>query len=244
MKHTFLGAALLGALCLPSGARAGLIDLDLGGATNVPADGSNGLGTAFQSFTFPGTSLTVTAAGYKIGSPNTPSTLYSKHSGPEGATEHGLGLLEDFSTPGGHEIDSQHFIQFGVSNLRGNVSDLQLQVGSLGGGEEYSIHGSNTAGVLGTLVTTRGGTIAGGDADVFDIFGLLSSFDFIDITAARGDNVVNLAIANVVNPFPTSSPVPEPASLALFGLGAAALAGWRWVGRQRATAPAHGRAES
>src|SRR5581483_5859237 len=109
------------------------------------------LGTS-QAYTVNG--LTITAYGYywdgaNPTNPGTPTNLYGKQGGGD---ENGLGIA---NTSSDHEITNKTFVQLDLQKvLAAGATGAQMAVGSVQSGESYAVYGSNTQGVLGTLLTT------------------------------------------------------------------------------------------
>jgi hypothetical protein len=101
-----------------------------------------GTGTPSETFVANGVSLTIT--GY-IGT--APRNLYFKTSG---GNETGIGIanLPDW------EIGGTGFIQLDLVNVNANPGTLNFTLGSVQSNDVFTIYGSNTAGVEGTLLKT------------------------------------------------------------------------------------------
>ena len=117
----------------------------VGGGTwnlNLP----NGtLGTS-QAYTVNG--VTITAYGFNNGNPGTPTALYGKN---DGGDENGVGINSNVN----HEIDINHFVQLDLNQLiAANATAATMTIGSMQAGEPANVYGSNSLGVIGTLLMT------------------------------------------------------------------------------------------
>ena len=117
----------------------------VGGGTwnlNLP----NGtLGTS-QAYTVNG--VTITAYGFNNGNPGTPTALYGKN---DGGNENGVGINSNIN----HEIDINHFVQLDLNQvIAANATAATMMIGSMQAGEPANVYGSNTPGVIGTLLMT------------------------------------------------------------------------------------------
>jgi hypothetical protein len=138
-------------------------------------------------------------------SPGTAGDLWEKNLGP---TEFGIGLQEQRD----HEIgiSGKDFLQIDISKLSAlsSVESVTMGLNSIQSGESYDVWGSNTAGMLGTLIAAN---------QTLPEFGVpLAPFQFISITAGSGDVLLDNVDVTVRN---VGTPTPEPSSIFLFATG-------------------------
>jgi hypothetical protein len=140
----------------------------------------------------------VTMTGYASG---TLTDLFAKNEGP---TEFGVGLKAGTN----NEISGPDFIQLNLTKIESlNPTSLSIGINSIQTGETYSVWGSASAGVLGTLLA--GNQTAG----TFNLEPFATKFDYFSVTSP--DTVLlNVLTVNT----------PEPSSLTLLGIGLVALA--------------------
>jgi hypothetical protein len=168
--------------------------------------------------------LSVTATGFL--NPVAPSTtnngrenLYVKQGG---AGETGLGTIIDAAD---HEITDMDFVNLDFSNLWAHgISSALITIESLQTGEDYKLCQGNTLGTIGGSCVY--GTQTGSTADI--TFGIswgatnnMFGIQGYDAPSVGADVLVQGITFNTPPPVP---PVPEPASLLLFGSGMIALA--------------------
>ena len=193
MKKTVLVSCVVMALTAATGAKAAIL-----------FDFSTATGDLGTSHTY-----TVGPASTKLTAFGTPSAdLFGKANGGD---ENGVGMTNDPS--GDDEIYyGKGFLQIDASTL----ASVQLTFNSTTSGERWSIFGSNTSGVLGSLLTF-------GTTETTSI--VLPKFNFYDVestVAPGGDNGGNVLLKSMT----AVSGVPEPATWAMMlvgfgGLGAA-----------------------
>ena len=184
----------------------------------VEIDFNNPTGNLGTSEVYTSGSLTVTAYGFN--DENTPGDLWGKS---DGGDEEGLGLASDPS--GQHEIwyanddfATVPFISLDVSALFGQVSGAQVFFGSTTAGEVWYILGSNTAGVLGTLLD--GGTSEGTWIDLLN-WGDYDYYQFVSGgTQVNGQFTTGNVLLGGIS---LTQSVPEPATWAMMLLGFGAI---------------------
>ena len=145
--------------------------------------------------TFTAGSLSLIATGYSA--PGVTVDMFAKSD----ATQMGLGLVNDIFNQ--NEISGAHFIQLNLSNiLAAGPSSIFISMQSVTGADRYAIWGSNTAGVMGTLLATD---LTAANFTLPD----LGMFQYISISAPAG----NVLLHDV----DVSTPEPDSASLLLLG---------------------------
>jgi len=153
-----------------------------------------------------------------------------------GGDENGLGLADDPS--GDHEIAyGEGFVQLGVGNLFGKViaADTDFSMNSTTDGEEWAVYGSNTAGSLGTFLTS--GTDEG--SHLLPSFGSYDFYNFEEIAQPGTGNCQAGCGANVlISEITSVTSVPEPATWAMLLVGFFGLGGIIRSRRRMATASA------
>lgn len=175
------------------------------------------LGASSQTFTV--SSFAITAYGFDT-SGSTPHTLYYKDTGGD----HGLGLV---GTPH-NEIQTTNFIQFDFTSILSlGFTNGQLKMSSVDPGESFNLYGSNTLGVLGTLLTGSP-------------FGDSTNNTFINLPSFGTYRFVSV-IANVADILPWAfqaefTPIPEAGTLIPVILLAAAAMALEARRRRHATA--------
>jgi hypothetical protein len=148
---------------------------------NFQENGANlNLGT---SSTFTEGGFSITASGFDTS--GNPADLFSKVTSGD-PSETGLGLVQD--SGGNNEIDTAHFIQLDLSNLRPTTSTV-INLSSIQPGESGTVYATKTAGSLAgaTFVQTL---FADGSVDVTSFVNAGYS---IDVTASS----VNVLISTV-----------------------------------------------
>ncbi len=177
------------------------------GAGTIPLYFSSPSGTLGVSQSYVGGGITITARGYSglnaPGSAGTPVALFGKIAG---ADETGLGIAAGAD----REILGNYFIQLDFSDLKNKVINpaAQMRIGSVQPGESYSIYGSNSKGVAGTLLIDNG-TLD----DKFFAVPNLNRYSFYSVSAPKGNVLLDaVSVSGPSGP----SPVPEPGTLMLF----------------------------
>ena len=167
-----------------------------------------------QSFTSDTGNKLITAYGYDFS--NVKSQLYVKTAGGD---ETGLGLVNDTSGPN-DEIDSKHYVQLDFGAVKSlNPSSVSMVIGSVQTSpaqETWILWGSNTLGQKGVQVAT-------GVTDypnAISVSSYLGTYSYLSVSAGVNDVLIN-SVAAVASGTPP--PVPEPASIFLFGTGVLAL---------------------
>ena len=190
MKRSALLTCAAMAIAVATGAKAAVFDF------STPT-GDQGTSHIYTSGAL---STTLTAFG-------TPAAhLWGK---ADGADENGVGMTNDPS--GDHEIFfGKGFIQVDTTGL----NQIQFAFNSTTEGEEWSVFGSNTSGVLGSLIVS--GTGEGGNTAI------LPTFTFYDIESTKALGGQNILLENMTA-FPSgvqqNGGVPEPATWAMMLLG-------------------------
>ena len=139
--------------------------------------------------------------------------LYGKQLGGD---ENGLGTTGDAS--GQNEIETGHgFVQLDISGLVGKVTaaTVDFSTNSVTNGEKFQVWGTNTAN------SEAGATLLfSGSSEVVNIaLADVGTYKYLDFNAVGTDNsgaLSNFLIADITA---TAAAVPEPASIALLGLG-------------------------
>ncbi|HEX5261997.1 MAG TPA: PEPxxWA-CTERM sorting domain-containing protein [Phenylobacterium sp.] len=178
------------AVAAATGARAAVFDF------STP---SGDQGTS-HTYTSGGLSTTLTAFG-------TPAAhLFGKAAGSD---ENGVGMTNDPS--GDTEIAfGKGFIQVDTTGL----TAIQFAFNSTTEGEEWSVFGSNTPGVLGSFIVS--GTGEGANTAV------LPTFTFYDIESTKalgGQNILLKNMTALQGTVRTGGGVPEPATWAMMLIG-------------------------
>ena len=133
--------------------------------------------------------------------------LYGKYAG---AGERGLGLVND--PTGDHEITFVSFIQLDVQDLFSKVASMSAKFAfdSTTGSEAYAVYGSNTAGALGTFLTS-------GKDENMHARPEFSTYRYYDFGSYKANGNV------LLREISTYQTVPEPAGIVLVGAGLIAL---------------------
>jgi len=205
---TLLAVAFALAL-FPATLQAGTITYNLGSCpTSGPCSG-----TTSSSVTYASGGINIAATGYATDHTtptNSTTDLYIKNPPAYTGDEIGLGIA---APDDDHEIESGQFIQLDLTNLASAGFDSgTLLLGSVQGGERYSVCESGAAGAQGSLNCKTGGE--NGTTEEASVPIVWSTADpYIDITVPTegGDILVSsLAVA---------TPEPGTAGLMLIGIG-------------------------
>lgn len=183
MKHfTLLSCAII-AMGAATGANAGVFDF------------SSPTGDVGTSHTYTSGSLTTTLTAF-----GTPAAhLFGK---ADGGDENGVGMTND--TTGDHEIQfGKGFIQVDTLGL----TSIQFSFGSTTEGEQWSIYGSNSAGVLGSLLVSGSGEGAN--------TAVLTTYRYYDVLSSSSSGGGNVLLRNMTG----VAAVPEPATWAMLLVG-------------------------
>lgn len=159
------------------------------------------LGDLGTSRTFTNGSFTVAIAGFNG---TAPDNLFAKNEGP---TEFGLGIIDGVD----REISTDHWMQLNLTSIIArNPTKLSISLNSIQGPDFYDIWGSNTAGVLGTLLASNQ---TGAN---FNLLPFAGQFNYFSITAP-GESVL-------VDDLDVSTATNEPGTLVLLVVGLFGLA--------------------
>jgi hypothetical protein len=217
MKTLLLACA---AMAMATGANAAVV-FDFGTipdnvipVVNPVAKTTGDLGQ-YALFTVAG--LTIKASAFGPSKGGVADHVYGKNAG---TGETGLGMTNDLA--GQNEIYyGQGFLQIDLSALVGkvNLSTVQFAFNSTTGGEQWTIFGSNTDGVLGVTQVGQGtgqGTLAT-PSQVFTYYDIKSTVKPQNLGGPTGSG------GNVLLKSLTVTPIPEPASWALMSIGLGGL---------------------
>jgi len=156
-----------------------------------------------QTYTGTGTlGLVVTAYGFNGSSPR---HLFGKD---EGGDENGLGLVDTFD----NELNAGtgQFIQLDVSKLFGQVTNVEVEMGSSTHPDAWEILESNSLGTVGTHVVLTGSN------ESLDSITLDSNYKYLTFEATDGNVLLDSMQATETRHSDTA-PVPEPTSIVLLG---------------------------
>ena len=215
MKTFLLACA---AMSLATCANAAVVTFNFGTIADT-ANKTTGDLTNTATFTLSG--LTIIAKGF--GYPTGTADLYGKHGGGD---ENGLGLSNDPTHD--DEIHYQSgFVQLDLSSFVNSVlaGTTYFGTNSTTGGEAWTVYGTNTSGSLAGAVQVASGSTEG--QHLLNGIGTYKYFDFVETTAAGGENFLVTDISTTTGITSHQGGVPEPASWALmitgFGLAGASL---------------------
>ncbi len=180
-----------------------------------------GVGDIGQSKTFSAGDYSTTLYGFSYGGGFTADLFYKKSSGK------GIGLtgIPWDSNPNG-EIETPNFVEFTTAGLRCSTCSVFLTVGSVTDRGQWALFGTNDS-TPGKNAWTNW-LMNGSNDSPQDITVFVTANKFIVLTGQSTD--VLLKDLNVSNSSEGthspigSAPVPEPASLAIFGTGLAGIA--------------------
>ncbi|WP_288049867.1 PEP-CTERM sorting domain-containing protein [Acidiphilium sp.] len=187
-----------------------------GGTGGAIIDGTSGT----QSVTFsstpalnPAQTVTLTPFGPTNSKSGPTLHLYQKNGQYPTTTgvqpgEQGIGLTNDPTGQG--EISANvinSFVQVDISRLSSpplNSLNLGFSMGSLPGGDQWAVYGTNTYGnMIGATLLSAGGTYTGALTNV------IGTWDYLDVVATKNNVLLSTITATV----------PEPGSLVLLGTG-------------------------
>jgi hypothetical protein len=194
--------------------RTGLLGLfllafsTLASASIITWDMSGG-GDLGKSHPFVSSNITITAYGFSDSGSST--DLYGKKTVND-PSETGLGLeLDDDSS---NEITGTGFIQLDISQLAGRATDFMFVMESVTHPDKWKVLGGSTLGTIGTT-TLVGPSIDEGDTHTLTA-AQIAPYRYLTFEATKGTVLLGIVSADFGN---NQNPVPEPATLALMGLG-------------------------
>ncbi len=229
LRSAIFGVAALGALSIAGtcAARADTVSwvfynhsgnnsVITGGPGGTIIDGTSGT----QSVTFsstpalsPGQSVTLTPFGPTNGKSGPTLHLFQKNGQYPTTTgvqpgEQGIGLTNDPTGQG--EISANvinSFVQVDISGLSSpplNTLNLGFSMGSLPGGDQWAVYGSNSNGSY-----NAGDLLDAGGAYTGTLSNVIGSWNYLDVVATKNNVLLSTITATV----------PEPGSFILLGTG-------------------------
>ena len=202
MKVRFLGLLTAAAISIAATSANASVVFNFGVGPNGVSTASWG-GNQGVSHAYTASGLTVTATAFGTAKDGVADQLYGKHSGGD---ENGLGMTNDPS--GDNEIYyNKGFIQLDLSQLYGHIvagSDF-LSFGSSTQNEQWTIYGSNTAGVLGStaLPATKSFISSGGaENTLVQLTGGYRYYDVVSTSTSGGKNVLLRSLSVTATPEP------------------------------------------
>jgi hypothetical protein len=207
---------VLAALAISTGAEASVVfDFGVGPNGVVTSSWQNNQG---QTHTYTASGLSITASAFGPSLNGHADQLYGKHGGGD---ENGLGMTND--SAGQNEIYyNKGFIQLDLNALAGHVvaGSEYLSFGSTTQNEQWTVYGSNSAGVIGTAalpVTKTFISSGGAENTLVQLTGGYRYYDVISSSSSGGKNVLLKSL--------TVTATPEPSTWAMMMLGVFALGG-------------------
>jgi len=213
----FLGMFAAGAMSIAASSASASVVFDFGVGPNGVST-SSWAGSQGVSHAYTASGLTVTASAFGAPKNGHADQLYGKDLGGD---ENGLGMTNDPS--GQNEIYyNKGFIQLDLSQLYGHIvagSD-DLSFGSSTQNEQWTIYGSNTAGVLGSILLPGSKTLVGSGGAENTLVQLTGNYRYYDVVSTSSSGGKNVLLKSL-----TVSPTPEPATWAMMLMGVGAVGG-------------------